>query len=312
MMTFKEFVKEMERRVSAAMGDGYDVTARKVPKNNGVILTGLVIIGKEAGVAPAVYLDSLYRDYRAGKEEIDLETMVECITEVYWEGRWKAKQIPIDFSELSDYRKIKDKILFKLINTKENEALLKQIPNIPFQDMSIVFFLYLEENDGGISTALLHNQHMGLWNVTTEDLYHVAKENTPRLLPENLKGIDEVIRDLVEETEEENCQDLPRNLPGMEAPLFYILTNRIGIAGAACLLYPGVLRKCSEKLGGDLLILPSSIHETLIIVHDETIKTEEMRELVQFVNMTEVPKEDYLSSNIYIYSKDRGDIIMAA
>lgn len=312
MMSFEEFIKEMEKGVSAVMGEGYDVTAQKVPKNNGVILTGLVIAGKGSGISPAIYLDALYQAYMAKQGYADLEAVVKSITETYWEGRGEAEQLHIKLVELSDYRKIKDKIAFKLINTEENKELLKQIPSVPFQDLSIVFFLFLEGREEGICTALIHNQHMELWGVTVDDLYQEAKENTPRLFPETLMGLDEVIRDLEKGGGDGEYQDVPGGLPGIKERMFCILTNKAGVGGAACLLYPGVIRKCSEKLDSDLLILPSSVHETLILPYDETIKAEDMRCMVQSINRSEVPVEDRLSGQVYVYLRSEDRVITAA
>ena len=98
----------------------------------------------------------------------------------------------------------------------------------------------------------------------------------------------------------------------MGKPPFYVLTNRLGITGAACLLYPDVLKKCAERLGQDLLILPSSIHESLILPYDESIRVDEMRYMVQSINASEVPTEDQLSGQVYLYHRSDNRIEIAA
>lgn len=312
MMTFEEFVSAVEKGVGEAMGCRYDVTVKKVPKNNGLTLTGLLIAEKENGVAPAIYLDSLYEPYIGGCGYTDLESVIDSIIASYREQEMESRRFSKEMEDLKDYQEVRDKIIFKLINSQENQELLSQVPNIPFQDLSIVFVLYIEETEDGILTALIHNEHMSLWDVTANDLYTEAMRNTPRLLPEKFMRMDEIIRNLAIEAEEGQELDIPCELMETEEPPFYVLTNRLGITGAACLLYPDVLRNCAEKLGQDLLILPSSIHESLILPYDESIKLDDMRYMVQSINVSEVPVEDRLSGQVYLYHRSDDRIVIAA
>lgn len=52
-----------------------------------------------------------------------------------------------------------------------------------------------------------------------------------------------------------------------------------------------------------MIILPSSIHEVLLVVYEEELCMEELKEMVRHVNQTEVAKEEILSDNVYIYSR---------
>lgn len=310
MMTFEEFINAVEKGVSEAMGYRYDVTVKKVQKNNGLTLTGLLIAEKDSKVAPAIYLDSFYEPYIC--KGMGLESVIESIMAAYWEHGKEPRRFYKGLEGLKDYKGIRNKIIFKLINSQENQELLNKVPNIPFQDLSIVFLLYIEEAEDGILTALIHNEHMILWDVTVNDLYMEALGNTPRLLPEKFMGMDEIIRNLAVEAEEGQELDTPCGHLEMEKPPFYVLTNRLGITGAACLLYPDVLKKCAERLGQDLLILPSSIHESLILPYDESIRVDEMRYMVQSINASEVPAEDRLSGQVYLYHRSDNRIEIAA
>lgn len=312
MMSFEAFIGEVKKEVYAAMGTGYNVTIQRVPKNNGITLTGLLVAKDGSGIAPAIYLDSLYEAYINGYGDRSLESIIESIVASYWEHEQEAQQLYDGLETLTDYQKVKNKIIYKLINTRANRELIKQVPNIPFQDLSIVFMLYVKEAEDGICTALINNKHMILWDVTENDLYTEAEKNTPRLLPETCMGMDEVIQKLViEDGYGQDCS-ISSELFENEKPPFYVLTNRLGIGGAACLLYPDVLKKCAEKIGYDLLILPSSVHESLLMAYDDTIKADDLRHLVQFVNASEVPAEDRLSEQVYRYYRSNDRIVVAA
>lgn len=307
-MTFEEFVNKIKRGVAAILGADYEVSTKKVLKNNEVILTGLMIGRKGSNVTPAIYLNSLFELYRTGNGQKDLESIVKQIVDDYWKQQPEVEWLYRGIDRFLDYETIRNKIVFKLINTQNNRKILEQIPSRAFYDLSIVFMLYLGENKKGICTALIHDEHMAFWNVTANDLYEEAKKNTPRLLPETFAGISNVIRELLSH---EDCNDMNVQQMEEETSLFYILTNQVGIEGAACLLYPGVLRKYADKLNCDLMILPSSIHETLLLPYDNTISVEEMRQMVQHINVTEVQPEDRLSGQVYLYKRSEDKIFVA-
>lgn len=82
------------------------------------------------------------------------------------------------------------------------------------------------------------------------------------------------------------------------------MSNPYGFHGAAVSLYDGVLRNFAEKLGSDLIILPCSVHETLIIPYKEDIDNARINEMVAHINRTEVAKEDVLSDNAYLYRRE--------
>lgn len=207
-----------------------------------------------------------------------------------------------------DYEKVRDKIIFKLINTEHNRELLKRVPNRSFCDLSIVFMVHFGDREKGICTALILDEHMAFWNVTVDDLYDAAMKNTPRLLPDTFTGMDEMIRKIFLQ---EECDETIEIEAEVESVPFYVLTNRLGIFGAACLLYPGVVKKYANELNCDLYVLPSSVHETLLLPYDKDLNVDELREMVQNVNRSEVALEDRLSGQVYIYQRSEDRISIA-
>ena len=84
----------------------------------------------------------------------------------------------------------------------------------------------------------------------------------------------------------------------------YVMSNSVGIYGAAVVLYDGELRRLASALGRDLIILPSSVHEVLVIPYNEELVIRDLREMVRHVNESEVPEEEVLSDNVYRYNRD--------
>ncbi|WP_302326134.1 DUF5688 family protein [Enterocloster lavalensis] len=219
-----------------------------------------------------------------------------------------VNKIKRDAETVWDYEKVRDKIIFKLINTENNRELLKRVPSRSFCDLSIVFMVHFGDREKGICTAMILNEHMAFWSVTADDLYDAAMKNTPRLLPDTFTGVDEMIRIIFLQ---EECDDIIEKDAEVVPSLFYVLTNRLGIFGATCLLYPGAVKKYANELNCDLLILPSSVHETLLLPYDKDLNVDELREMVQNVNRSEVALEDRLSGQVYIYQRSEDRISIA-
>lgn len=82
----------------------------------------------------------------------------------------------------------------------------------------------------------------------------------------------------------------------------YVITNSHKIFGAASILSTRILNAVSYLIGGDFIILPSSIHECIAVPYGK-MESEELREMVREVNDNQVSPEDRLTYNVYKYSK---------
>ena len=295
MKTYEEFAELIKDKVAQKLGEGYQVDIIKNLKNNSIVETQLSIRKREESAAQCIYLKDFYRTY---KEEGSLDAVTEKILDHFNADTICADTIKKLSGGMEDYSKIKEKILFKLVNTAYNQELLGRVPSVPYLDLSIVFYLYLSGNENGIMSALIHNEHMESWNVTTLDLYEAARKNTPHYLPETLMDMEQVIEEAARKMGREDCVF---STPGADAATMYVLSNTSGINGAVSILYPDVLRMCSQKLKGDFYILPSSIHETILIPCMEECNPEYLEGMIQGVNDTEVPDAEILGDHAYRY-----------
>ena len=66
-MEYETFLNEVKEQMEHALGKGYDLTLRRVPKNNGLMLDGLCIAKSGGHVAPAIYLNPCYLQHQAGR-----------------------------------------------------------------------------------------------------------------------------------------------------------------------------------------------------------------------------------------------------
>lgn len=298
-MVYNTFMTTVKETLQSRLGGDYGVIIQKIPKNNGTMLDGLCISKVSDRVAPTIYLNAYYEHFLDG---ISFEEILEEILDVYQNHTGLPTIHP---DQLSHFENLRDKVVYKLIHTDSNVELLKSLPSVPYLDLSIVFYLFLEESEYGHMTALIHKSHMVSWDITTEELYQLASENTPRLLPADLKNMVDVMKEIAMEQlgdhyREEFLHELL--IKEGQSPLF-VLTNRSGLNGACALLYENELKNFADLLEQELVILPSSIHEVLLIPYDDDLCFDELSEMVSHINHTEVPIEDQLSNQVYLYSR---------
>ena len=295
-MNFKQFCEKVYQGVVEFYKDAVNVKLQEVKKNNGVTLTGLLLAEKDNKVAPAVYLDSYFEDYRKGKK---IEDIVVEIVQIYERVR-KHQQVDVQF--FSDYQKAKERICYKLIHYQRNESLLAGVPHIRYLNLAVVFYYAYENPLLGNGTILIQNSHKESWKVTTEELFRQAKENTERLFPADLIKMEEIVKELLGVSlDEEKLWDEKELVP------MFVLTNRQRMFGAISIFYPEVLKELAEKVDANLFILPSSVHE-VILLPDAGAKAECLQEMVKDVNSTQVAAEEILSDSVYYYDRTLGRI----
>lgn len=288
MEEFAEAVRaEFEKRIEKS------VIVQKLNKNNGIVLYGLTVLEDEINISATIYLEPYYEVY----EDTGMEYILDRLERVYEENKPEQS---FDISKILDYESIKENLRAKLINYELNREFLKEVPHRRFLDLAIVAYIALEmeEEIEGNATITVKNNLQQTWKVDTEELIDTALEN--------IRG-DVVAANMSEYVD--------MSLFGDTENLFdiYVITNRLKLHGAVAMLQKDRLKQFSEELKKETLtILPSSIHECLIInAEDEDKDTDELKEMVKEVNETVVSDQDILSNNVYIYNRTTDKITIA-
>ena len=167
------------------------------------------------------------------------------------------------------------------------------MPHVLYHDLAIVFFILFEVDDAGTATIPITNPFLDLWEIDTQTLYEIAQKNTPSLLPATFKPMRVVIDELLSRPGEDNV---------LVDDIMFVLTNPLRSFGAACILYPGILEQIACQLGENFYILPSSIHEVIMIAESRSPSVGELSLLVQNTNHTQVNPEEVLSDTVYYYN----------
>lgn len=299
--TMEVFAGTIKSALEIYLGDGVRVTVQKVTKNNGTILTGITIMDKTSNLAPTIYLDSHYNDYNGGEPMSDI---CQRILKVYEENKVTDN---FDVSMVTDFSRARNRICCKLINAERNAELLADAPHVIIEDLAVIFFILATRDEFGTGTITIRNNILDMWDITVDQLYKLALENTQRLFRGKVTSMMNVMTEiLADKLDTECCEEFfDLMADDVEIPMF-VATNTAKLNGAIVLLYDNLMKKFAEKIGGSFYILPSSVHETLFIPCSDDMDIEYLRDMVRTVNSTEVSEEEYLSDNVYCYDADTG------
>lgn len=214
----------------------------------------------------------------------------------------------VDMKYFLEYANVKNNIVYKLIHTERNRELLEDIPYIKFLDLSIVFQCLFSQKESHLETLLIHNVHTKLWGVTVEELYRAAEENTQKILPYELRNMTDVMDEILEaegteEFKQEDCMAEPES-----NKLMYVLSNQKIIEGAVSMIYPGLLKDFSDRMGSSFYIIPSSVHEVLLLPAENPEDRENLKDMVKEINDTQMEAEEILSYSLYWFDKDKSEI----
>ena len=291
-LEYEQFKDRVITMLGEKLGDGRMVGTGTVTKLNGQKLDSIYIAREGQEIYPTCYLNHYYDIYEDG---MTLETIVSMIMEMGTAAPGPEEQV---YMKLIDYEKAKDLICLRVVNTERNRELLENIPSIPFLDLSVVFYvLFCRGNSSYQSTV--SNDLLKTWGVEKKDLIKTSCENTKRLNPLYVAELREMLEKFVPWEADE---DGP-------VPDVAVISSQSGSCGAVYMLDMGLLAEYAQRYDDDLLIIPSSIHEVLVLPASKGDRGE-LDRTVRSVNDTALAAGDYLSDHTYLYLREQGRLTM--
>lgn len=302
-MEYLEFVRIVEKEINRNLKGGMKARLYTAIKNNSQKRIGIIVEKPNVNISPTIYLEDYYAQYHRGIEISEISQEILMFYEkVKCEKSW-------DTEILEDYGKIRKRVVFKVVNTEKNEEFLNCVPHIDFLDLSLVFYVLLDANKEGTATMVIQNDNMEKWKICLQELLLTAIENVNDLLPAQLFSMRDVVEAITDPFTQENHNILENGLKEKQESM-YILSNEFRNLGAACMVYPGMLKMIGEILEGDYYLLPSSIHEVILVPKREGLDFLEMTDMVKEVNRKLVDAEEILSDHAYFYSCKKGKLLM--
>ena len=275
-MNYTEFMNAMLCEIRGQVDAQVRTELYTVTKNNGTRRTGILFKQEDSNLAPTIYLEEFYQKYLKGQQVPDL---ADSICSIYQEIRVKKT---CDCQNLFDFNHVKEHIVYKLIRRDANEELLKQIPYEPFLDLAVVYYIQIDNTRFGSAAIQIRNEHLRYWRVEKEEIRRLAEKNTPRIYPAQIQKI---------------------------VRFMYVATNEQCSLGAAVMRYPDFREKVRGMIRGDFYILPSSIHEVILVPESFGMEPERMQEMVKEINQTGVAPEEVLSDSVYYFDGEEIRIV---
>ncbi len=202
----------------------------------------------------------------------------------------------------------KDRIFMRLMNGDACKELKDSFPCDDVLNLTVGYRWLNVQEDGIRTSEPLRNDQLEEAGIIREELFDLARKNTGNLFKTRLYRLGDLVRRICEGSE---ARDFMAGDDMLDKRELYVCTNDSGMFGAAVMLMGSVIKKIAERLGGSIYILPSSIHEIIIIPRTEEYDLKMLKETVQAVNSTVVNDCDYLSDSVYSYDAGIGKVEIA-
>ena len=291
LLDYQFFLEELNSRLSERLGQSVQIRIAPVMKNNSVRRDSLTILEEGQNVTPAIYLEPYYQAYCEGAA---FPKIISEILERYRERKLKGS-IETDF--FTERSKALPNLVCRIIGLRKNEELLKDLPHREYLDLAVIYYYHLQWDEVGNAGILVRNEHIKLWGISEDELDHLAWENAGRLLPPEFRTMREMMEDILHTALSDEG----------EMPL-YVLSNRGKSYGAVWMIDPSVLDGIGKTLKDDFYILPSSVHECMILPVSLQSDEEGLQRMVQDINTTTVEPEDVLTDTLYRYFREEGSL----
>ncbi len=305
---YNEFIDQLLSVLRGLLPEHTKLEIRSILKNNDLHLDALTIMEPGETITPNFYLQHYYPDYQEGTS---LESIAQDILNSRDHANSASRGVSVDVS----FKACKSQIIYRLISEERNRELLQTVPYVPFLDLAIIFYCVIQEGDDGICSLRVTNTLLEDWKIKVKDLLQLAAANTARLFPVSLTPLRETMEDLIfsmRDQDDDGSTLSPEELFPVDLPEDYIepyvMSNTKMINGAATVLYPDALHRAAQQLGHNLYILPSSIHEVMLIADTGDVDQSELQRMVQEVNETCVCEEEILSDQVYYFDRHQHTI----
>lgn len=293
-MDFDEFKSTLMDLVTKEIEDreleGISMKFDTINSPDGMTDRLIVSVG-ESKMSMAFRLKEIFRDVNEGESmdcaAIKMVNTIEANIDVV-----KTKESEVkDF--VSDYEKVKDHTYLRLI--PGNSPVLTETPHRMIEDMALVVNIHLENfsDENGRSCVVVTKPLMDMYGINEAQLFADAEKNSLAEEPLVFTPLCDMIRSLIESNE------VPS--PEEAGIVTYIATNKSGFHGASVLAYPEFAEKAAETIGGSFYMLPSSVHEFILIKDDGKPNAKDLNKMVRNVNETVLEPRDLLSNQCYHY-----------
>ena len=292
-MKQQEFYEQIRQVTEEFLGKDYHVGLSQIQKVGFGTLDILLIRENEQLIMPTIYLQDYYIRFQQGEE---VQTLTKDIVAEYVQKSKYQEKVMEDLDFLNQKEQIEQTIFFRCVSAK-------QVPlSIPYRkmlDFSMVYGILINQQKDTTTFITITEKFREEYGWTEEELYQLSMKNTCRLFPEQVQSMVEIL-----------SREFPDMADALEDDTIgcTVVSNRFNFYGFSVIFYSGVLARLAEEKGGNLIIIPSSVHEALVLVDKGMVDTAEINQTIWFVNHTQVLKEEQLSNQAYYYDRETKEL----
>ena len=296
---FEEFVENVKDRIKDYLPGKYEDAVIEVSRHEKIneSYLGMCVWTGGNAASPILNLEMYYALCQGGLT--GMEDVIRRMADIVQENT-----IPVDLSLVTDYGRTKENLFIRVCDAGRNGELLKNIPHTRIDDLAVTYHILRSIDAGGMSSMTVTSQMMADLGITKEQLHQDAMENSPRLFPPMIENIGTMLRLFEMKAaglEEEDISEIRKTMDqDMQIPML-VVTNREQINGASALFYPGILDQVGEMMGEGYFILPSSVHEWIIVPDREGFDANEMQVMIMDANQNAVTPDIQLGDEAYHY-----------
>ncbi|MCR4617741.1 MAG: DUF5688 family protein [Lachnospiraceae bacterium] len=303
LAAFKEQLKADLTKVLSAHGYDVKLSEHSVQKVNGVFEGISVTDQRYPSVGVAVYPEALYPE----SEDRGYDAVLDCTVETVKESLNRAEEVGKIAEQLCNYEYVKNRLFLSIVNTDKNVELLKNVPHFEICDLSVVYRIKVETDNvlpGGIGSVVVRTDMLNKWGVSEQELKADALRSTGVVNPAQISDMADIIPEMLRNQFGHN---IPEELIGdIPKDVMFVATTESSLFGAAAIAYPGNLEKIAGYVNDSFWVIPSSIHECIILPDRAGIDPEFAGSLVPRVNAECVKPNEVLSESLYHYHWEHG------
>jgi len=312
---FYDHVKDHLTDYLPAAFAGAKVDLREKLVNYDEEMVGISVMMPGEIVAPVIYLDDIYDAYR--DDVITLDVAMERVADMAVKAH-EQSIADLHPEQVMDYGFVKDKLQVRLFDTEKNQKKLQDLVHYSIGDLTCAYSVQLSETQDHSMSVMVTPQLMDAWGINKRQLHETALVDD-MARGATLNAINELLESMMTGGEPTNYLDedaiAVEAKPDFEElgglPLM-CLSNTSKLNGAAMIVNPKIQEEIARVMGGNYYVLPSSVHEVLVLPESESpMRAEDLGEMVKTINETQVEPKDRLSDKVQFYDAESRTLMNA-
>lgn len=207
-------------------------------------------------------------------------------------------------TQKTDYEAIKERLSVLVRNAESWKETLGSCPHEIHEDLAMLYCIDLDSKEGMRKSVIINYNLLGTLDVSEEQIRRDAWENMKHSNPPCFLAMEDILKEIMNPDAAKHTDIRGQLNETAEDDVLYVLTNLERINGAAYICDEETMSAIAKKMDSDLIVIPSSIHEILILRDKEEIDLDEIRKMVEEINENVVVPQERLSDSVYRFGKE--------